>query len=83
MPDYRFETLRVELQDHVATVWLAHPPVNAVNTQLLLDLTLAMDAFGDDPDVRCVVLTGEGRVFCAGADCSTPSASAPSPSSRR
>ncbi|MEN4920036.1 enoyl-CoA hydratase/isomerase family protein [Achromobacter spanius] len=68
MPDYRFETLRVELQDHVATVWLAHPPVNAVNTQLLLDLTLAMDAFGDDPDVRCVVLTGEGRVFCAGAD---------------
>lgn len=68
MPDYRFDTLRVELQNHVATVWLAHPPVNAVNTQLLLDLTLALDTFGDDPDVRCVILTGEGRVFCAGAD---------------
>lgn len=68
MTDYRFETLNVEVQDHVATVWLAHPPVNAVNTQLLLDLTLAMDAFGDDPDVRCVVLTGQGRIFCAGAD---------------
>ncbi|AVJ30413.1 enoyl-CoA hydratase/isomerase family protein [Achromobacter spanius] len=68
MSDYRFETLRVELQNHVATVWLAHPPVNAVNTQLLQDLTLAMDRFGEDPDVRCVILTGEGRVFCAGAD---------------
>ncbi len=68
MPDYRFETLRVELQDHVATVWLNHPPVNAVNTQVLQDLTLAMDQFGEDPDVRCVVITGEGKVFCAGAD---------------
>ncbi len=68
MPAYQFETLRVELQDHVATVWLNNPPVNAVNTQLLQDLTLAMDIFGDDPAVRCVILTGEGRIFCAGAD---------------
>jgi enoyl-CoA hydratase/carnithine racemase len=67
-PDYRFETLRVELKDHVATVWLSHPPVNAVNTQMILDLTLAMDQLGDDPAVRCIILTGEGRVFCAGAD---------------
>lgn len=67
-PDYRFDTLHVELKDHVATVWLDHPPVNAVNTQMLLDLTLAMDQFGQDPAVRCVVLTGRGRVFCAGAD---------------
>ncbi|OWT73667.1 MULTISPECIES: enoyl-CoA hydratase/isomerase family protein [unclassified Achromobacter] len=68
MPEYRFDTLRVALQDHVATVWLDHPPVNAVNTQLLQDLTLALDQFGDDPEVRCVVLTGQGKVFCAGAD---------------
>jgi enoyl-CoA hydratase len=68
MPEYRFDTLRVELQDHVATVWLDHPPVNAVNTQLLQDLTLALDQFGDDPEVRCVVITGQGKVFCAGAD---------------
>lgn len=68
MSTYNFETLRVELQDYVATVWLSNPPVNAVNTQLLLDLALAMDSFGDDPDVRCVILIGEGRVFCAGAD---------------
>jgi len=68
MSTYHFETLRVELQDHVATVWLNNPPVNAVNTQMMLDLALAMDSFGDDPDVRCVILIGEGRVFCAGAD---------------
>lgn len=68
MSAYQFETLRVELQDHVATVWLNNPPVNAVNTQMMLDLALAMDSFGDDPNVRCVILTGEGRIFCAGAD---------------
>lgn len=68
MTDYRFEALSVDVQEHIATVWLAHPPVNAVNTQLLQDLTLAMDAFGDDPEVRCVILTGQGRIFCAGAD---------------
>ncbi|ANY17702.1 enoyl-CoA hydratase/isomerase family protein [Bordetella pseudohinzii] len=69
MADYqRFSTLRVQLQDHIATVWLAHPPVNAVNTALIQELTLALDMFGEDPDVRCVILTGEGKVFCAGAD---------------
>ncbi|WP_459616696.1 enoyl-CoA hydratase/isomerase family protein [Bordetella sp. 2513F-2] len=68
MHDYQFETLQVQVQDHVATVWLDHPPVNAVGTQLIADLTLAMDCFGEDPQVRCVVLTGKGRVFCAGAD---------------
>jgi enoyl-CoA hydratase len=65
---YQFETLRVEVADYVATVWLNRPPVNAVNTQLMLDLTLAMDMFGEDPNVRAVVVTGEGKVFCAGAD---------------
>ncbi|SSW61771.1 enoyl-CoA hydratase/isomerase family protein [Achromobacter agilis] len=68
MSRYCFESLRVELQDHVATAWLDHPPVNAVHTQLLQDLTLAMDMFGEDPEVRCVILTGQGRIFCAGAD---------------
>ncbi|ASC65103.1 MULTISPECIES: enoyl-CoA hydratase/isomerase family protein [Achromobacter] len=68
MSRYLFESLRVELQDHVATVWLDHPPVNAVHTQLLQDLTLAMDMFSEDPEVRCVILTGQGRIFCAGAD---------------
>ncbi|AHV94476.1 enoyl-CoA hydratase/isomerase family protein [Bordetella holmesii] len=68
MPVYEFSTLRVEQKGSVATVWLAHPPVNAVNTTLIQELTLALDMFGEDPEVRCVILTGEGRIFCAGAD---------------
>lgn len=68
MSDYQFDTLDVQIDGHVATVWLANPPVNAVSTQLMLDLTLAMDRFGEDPAVRCVILTGQGRIFCAGAD---------------
>lgn len=74
MPDYAFQTLQIDLQDHVATVWLDNPPVNAVSTQVLLDLTLALDQLGEDPAVRCVVLTGKGHVFCAGADLKNRSA---------
>lgn len=68
MSGYTFETLTVDVADHVATIWLDRAPVNAVDTQMLHDLTLALDSMGDDPDVRCIILTGKGRVFCAGAD---------------
>ena len=68
MSQYQFNTLAVQVEDYVATVWLDNPPVNAVSTELIQELTLAMDCFGEDPDVRCVVLIGKGRVFCAGAD---------------
>jgi len=68
MTDFRFDSLRVQVQQHVATVWMNNPPVNAVSSQLMADLTLALDQFSEDTDVRCVVLTGAGRIFCAGAD---------------
>jgi len=65
---YSFETLDVQVSDHIATVYLNNPPVNAVNTKMLNELALAMDQFSEDEDVRVVVLTGKGKVFCAGAD---------------
>src|SRR5690606_17133088 len=68
MSQYQFNTLAVQVEDYVATVWFDNPPVNAVSTELIQELTLAMDCFAEDPDVRCVVLIGKGRVFCAGAD---------------
>jgi len=68
MPDYHLETLRIEVADHIATVWMNNPPVNALKTQLIIDLIMAFDLFDEDADVRCVILTGEGHVFCAGAD---------------
>ena len=44
------------------------PPVNALTRVLNDELTLALDRISEIDDVRAVVLTGEGKVFCAGAD---------------
>jgi methylglutaconyl-CoA hydratase len=50
---------------------------NALSTQLVGELSDALDAADADPGVRVVVLTNRGRVFCAGADLSERSAGAP------
>lgn len=41
---------------------------NALSRQLIADLTAAVRRADDDPQARCVVLTGEGSAFCAGMD---------------
>lgn len=63
-----FTQIEVEYQDGVAIVYLNRPPVNAQNSELRTELISAFDAFTDDDDVRCVILTARGKVFSAGAD---------------
>lgn len=63
-----YSTLRLEVQDFVATVTLDRPPVNAVNAEMREDLITAFDAISDREDIRVAVLTGAGKNFCAGAD---------------
>lgn len=60
--------LRFELNAHVATLTLDSPPVNALTRVLNDELTLALDRISEMDEVRVVVLTGAGKVFCAGAD---------------
>ncbi len=62
-------TLRYDVQDHIATVTLDRPEVkNALNRELYGRLEQAFRDAHSDPDVRCVVLTGEGSAFCSGDD---------------
>ncbi|WP_270934237.1 enoyl-CoA hydratase/isomerase family protein [Falsiroseomonas oryzae] len=61
-------TCRFELADGIATVTLDRPPVNAQNRRLRDELIRVFDACSDRADVRCVVLTGAGNSFSAGAD---------------
>src|SRR2546422_11184194 len=42
--------------------------LNALNPELAAALSQALDRAAQDPDVRVVVLTGEGRAFSAGGD---------------
>jgi enoyl-CoA hydratase/carnithine racemase len=66
-----FDTLRYEIKDHVSTITLNRPEkLNAYNTQMMLDILAVFDLTDADDDVRCVIITGAGRAYCAGADLS-------------
>jgi enoyl-CoA hydratase len=54
--------------DHVATVTLNKPPVNALGRDIREELVATIDELNDRDDVRVIILTGHGRIFCAGAD---------------
>jgi enoyl-CoA hydratase len=58
----------VRIDDFVATLTMNAPPVNALTRTLNDELTLALDRISEMDEVRAVVLTGAGKVFCAGAD---------------
>ena len=60
--------VRVETKDHIATVTMDRPPVNAMSQRLVEGLAAAFDSFDDLPEVRVAILTGAGKCFCAGAD---------------
>lgn len=58
-------------EDHagVRLLTLNRPDMrNALNAELLLALRAALEGAAADPAVRCIVLTGAGSAFCAGAD---------------
>src|SRR6201989_3041386 len=58
-----------EAADHVATITLNRPErMNTISGPMLRDLTELLLAADRDPEVRCIILTGTGRAFCAGLD---------------
>ena len=64
-----YETIIVEVEDHVALIRLNRPDaLNALNDQLLTELGEALAAAQENDKVRCIVLTGSDKAFAAGAD---------------
>jgi len=63
-----FSQLQLHIQDGIATLTLDNPPVNALSRTLNDELTMALDRLSDIDEAHVVVLTGAGKVFCAGAD---------------
>jgi enoyl-CoA hydratase/carnithine racemase len=64
-----FEQIRYEVADGVLTITLNRPDrLNAFTETMLNELIAAFDASDADDDIRAVIVTGEGRAFCAGAD---------------
>lgn len=64
-----YETILFSLTDGIAEIRFNRPHrMNAVTAQFYSELDAALDRAEADPLVRVVLLTGEGRAFCAGAD---------------
>jgi len=58
-----------EVADHVAVITLNAPErMNTISGPMLNELVRLLIEANEDPAVRCVILTGKGRAFCAGLD---------------
>ncbi len=64
-----YETLTFDVADGVATITLNRPDaVNAMNRAMMMDLFAVARRCDADDAIRAVVMTGSGKMFCAGGD---------------
>ena len=64
-----YQTLTVDVQQRVGLITLNRPQaLNALNSQLIAELNLALHRLEADPEVGCLVITGSTKAFAAGAD---------------
>ena len=67
-----YETIKYEIDNNILTITLNRPDkLNAFTGQMMDELISAFDSAGKDDEVRVIIVTGEGRGFCAGADLSS------------
>jgi len=67
-----YETIRYDVEDGILTITLHRPEkLNAFTRDMLSELLDAFDRADADDGVRCIIMTGAGRAFCAGADLSS------------
>ncbi|MBY8976654.1 enoyl-CoA hydratase [Rhodobacteraceae bacterium NNCM2] len=64
-----YENIIVETREHVGLITLNRPKaMNALNTDLMIELGTALVKFDKDPNVGAIVITGSEKAFAAGAD---------------
>jgi enoyl-CoA hydratase/carnithine racemase len=66
-----------EVKDRIAYITLNRPEkLNAINTEMMTELSKTWDRFEEDPEATVAILSGAGKAFCGGADI-TPGALEP------
>lgn len=69
MSEQKFETIKFECNNNIARITLNRPDVhNAFNDVMIKELSTVFSDINERSDIRVVILTGEGKSFCAGAD---------------
>ena len=64
-----YQTIHYEKQDNIAIVTINRPEaLNALNSTVITNLEQVVTTLENDRDIRCMILTGAGRSFVAGAD---------------
>jgi enoyl-CoA hydratase/carnithine racemase len=63
----------VERVGHVGTIEIRRPPLNFFDVPLITAIADALEAFDQDIEIRSVVLSAQGKAFCAGANFNDPS----------
>ena len=64
-----YQSIELTTNHGVATLTLNRPErLNSFNAQMHTELRDALERIKPDPDVRCLLITGRGRAFCAGQD---------------
>ena len=60
--------LKLGVEDGIATLTLAHPPLNILTRAVMAELREALQRLAHTSDLRTLLITAEGRHFSAGAD---------------
>jgi len=66
-----FENITLQKSDHIAILTMNRPDnMNSLTRKMLLEMVEAVADVSEDNDIRVMILTGAGKVFCSGADIS-------------
>ncbi|MFZ5747627.1 MAG: enoyl-CoA hydratase family protein [Pseudomonadota bacterium] len=60
--------VRTNIRDRIGEIVFDHPPVNALDSDGWNQVPDLIQDLGRNPEVRCVLIRGEGRGFCGGVD---------------
>jgi enoyl-CoA hydratase/carnithine racemase len=61
--------VKIEVKDQIVILTIDHPPVNALNADVMEELDLAISRIGEEKECRALIITGLGdKAFVAGAD---------------
>lgn len=63
-----FSLIQVGREERVGIITLTNPPANTLSQKMIAELDTAFDQLAEEPEVKVILLHGEGRFFAAGAD---------------